>query len=78
MFANTLLALRQRCGPGISQVATEIRTRKSLASYRDCLGGEDMGAVICSGRGSFDRGDLKEVALSAGAMEFERISLCNE
>jgi hypothetical protein len=31
-----------------------------------------------SGRGSFDRGDLKEVALSAGAMEFEPISLCNE
>ena len=51
---------------------------KSLASYRDYLGGKDTGTAICSGRGSFDRGDLKEVALSAGAMEFERISLCNE
>ena len=36
-----------------------ISTVKSLASYRDCLGRENTGAMSCSGRGSFDRGDLK-------------------
>jgi hypothetical protein len=30
--------------------------------YRDCLGCEDRGRGVLSGRGSFDRGDLKEVA----------------
>jgi len=38
---------------------------KSLAPYRDCLGGKDTGTVICWGRGSFDRGDLKEAAGAA-------------
>jgi hypothetical protein len=38
---------------------------KSLAPYRDCLGGRDTGTVIRWGRGSFDRGDLKEVAGAA-------------
>jgi hypothetical protein len=43
---------------------------KSLAPYRDCLGREWKGEANCSGRGSFDRGDLKEVAGAAGrAME---------
>jgi hypothetical protein len=37
----------------------------SLAPYRDCLGGKDTGTVICWGRGSFDRGDLKEAAGAA-------------
>jgi hypothetical protein len=41
-------------------VLSGISTAKSLASYRDWLGREDMGAAIRSGRGSFDRGDLKE------------------
>jgi hypothetical protein len=47
-----------------------INAGKSLAPYRDCLGGKDTGAVICWGRGSFDRGDLKEAAgASVRAME---------
>jgi len=43
----------------------EIWNVKSLAPYRDCLGGKDTGTVICWGRGSFDRGDLKEAAGAA-------------
>jgi hypothetical protein len=47
-----------------------ISTDKSLAPYRDCLGSKRTGEENCSGRGSFDRGDLKEVAGAAGrAME---------
>jgi hypothetical protein len=43
---------------------------KSLAPYRDCLGREGTGTLRCPGRGSFDRGDLKEAAGGAGrAME---------
>ncbi len=42
-----------------------IRADKSLAPYRDCLGGKGTGTVIGSGRGSFDRGDLKEVGGAA-------------
>src|SRR5260370_5799116 len=42
-----------------------ISNGKSLAPYRDCLGGKDTGTVICWGRGSFDRGDLKEAAGAA-------------
>jgi hypothetical protein len=43
---------------------------KSLAPYRDCLGSERAVNANCSGRGSFDRGDLKEVGGAAGrAME---------
>src|SRR5258708_20181581 len=44
---------------------SRIGPRKSLAPYRDCLGGKDTGTVICWGRGSFDRGDLKEAAGAA-------------
>ena len=48
----------------------QIGPQKSLAPYRDCLGREWKGEANCSGRGSFDRGDLKEVAGAAGrAME---------
>ena len=44
--------------------------QKSLAPYRDCLGREGTGTLRCPGRGSFDRGDLKEAAGAAGrAME---------
>jgi hypothetical protein len=43
---------------------------KSLAPYRDCLGREGPGMVRGAGRGSFDRGDLKEAAGGASrAME---------
>jgi hypothetical protein len=43
---------------------------KSLAPYRDCLGREGTGTLRRPGRGSFDRGDLKEAAGGAGrAME---------
>jgi hypothetical protein len=45
-------------------------SEKSLAPYRDCLGREGTGTLRCPGRGSFDRGDLKEAAGAAGrAME---------
>jgi len=47
------------------QVTLNITPGKSLAPYRDCLGGKDTGTVICWGRGSFDRGDLKEAAGAA-------------
>jgi hypothetical protein len=47
------------------QAMLRIRNDKSLAPYRDCLGGKDTGKVICWGRGSFDRGDLKEAAGAA-------------
>jgi hypothetical protein len=40
----------------------EITPDKSLAPYRDCLGWEGTGMVKRAGRGSFDGGDLKEVA----------------
>jgi hypothetical protein len=47
-----------------------IRNDKSLAPYRDCLGRDGARTVKCAGRGSFDRGDLKEAAGGAGrAME---------
>jgi len=46
------------------------RNGKSLAPYRDCLGWEGTGMVKRAGRGSFDRGDLKEAGGGAGrAME---------
>ena len=46
----------------------------SLASYRDCLGSKCRGEASCSYRGSFDRGDLKEVAGAAvRAMEPEAV-----
>jgi hypothetical protein len=44
---------------------SRIDPEKSLASYRDCLGGRDTGTVICSGRAVSINGELKEVALSA-------------
>ena len=40
---------------------SRISTLKSLA---DCLGDEKAGAACRSGRGSFDRGDLKEAAMA--------------
>jgi hypothetical protein len=42
-----------------------IGTGKSLAPYRDCLGHECIGVVICPSRGRFDRGGLKEAAGAA-------------
>ena len=40
-----------------------IRTEKSLAPYRECRGGNlAQNTEQGSGRGTFDRGDLKEVA----------------
>jgi hypothetical protein len=42
--------------------AEAVPRQKSLAPYRDCLGGKCPGATICRGRSSFDRGDLKEAA----------------
>lgn len=45
--------------------ANPIRNDKSLAPYRDCLGGEFRGLMRCLGRGSFDRDDLKEAAGAA-------------
>jgi hypothetical protein len=51
-------------------VGSPVRNDKSLAPYRDCLGGEVVGRGELFGRGSFDRGDLKEVAGATGrAME---------
>jgi hypothetical protein len=35
---------------------------KSLAPYRECRGGKVSPGKENSGRGTFDRGDLKEVA----------------
>ena len=53
-------------GPCVrGQTNRPISPAKSLAPYRDCLGGKDTGTVICWGRGSFDRGDLKEAAGAA-------------
>ena len=42
-----------------------IRPHKSLAPYRDCLGNSRAGGTNSS-RGSFDRGDLKEVGGAGG------------
>jgi hypothetical protein len=46
----------------------KIRTGKSLASYRECLGGF-RGSI----RGTFDGGDLKEVRF-----EFPRYGVCSD
>jgi hypothetical protein len=48
-------------------------------SYRECRGAENPGETQeRSGRGTFDRGDLKEVGERRSLMELEPISLCNE
>jgi hypothetical protein len=55
-----------------------ITPHKSLAPYRECRGGKSRAKTEQgSGRGTFDRGDLKEVADSSryGAATD---SLCNE
>jgi hypothetical protein len=52
----------QKLGAG---PAGRIRNDKSLAPYRDCLGGEFTGMMRCLDRGSFDRDDLKEAAGAA-------------
>jgi hypothetical protein len=53
-------------------------SEKLLASYRDCRGKRRSGTDGYSVRGSFDRCDLKDVAVPVGAMEIEGISLSNE
>jgi hypothetical protein len=47
---------------------------KSLASYREYLGKNGARGIRCSIRGTFDRGDMKEVRSEFCAMEFESIS----
>ena len=51
-----------------------IGPEKSLASYRECLGKHGSRGIRCYIRGTFDRGDLKEVRFESRAMEFESIS----
>jgi hypothetical protein len=64
------LATRTLAPDGLRGTLRRIRNDKSLAPYRDCLGYKCRGEANCSGRGSFDRGDLKEVAVATGrAME---------
>jgi hypothetical protein len=47
-----------------------VSTHKSLAPYRECRGENPRRAEENSGRGTFDRGDLKEAVGGAGrAME---------
>jgi hypothetical protein len=43
--------------PSINRITTD----KSLVSYRECLGKRRSRGFRCSIRGTFDRGDLKEV-----------------
>jgi hypothetical protein len=62
---KTLSALR----PDFAGITPE----KSLASYRECLGKQGSRRIRCSIRGTFDRGDLKEVRFEFRAMEFESI-----
>ena len=54
-----------------------IRNGKSLAPYRECRGGNAPKTERGSGRGTFDRGDLKEVA---GSTRYGATTdaLCNE
>ena len=63
-FSESTIAGKDTCFIPKSQNRSKQQDRDELrlAPYRVCLGGKDTGTVICWGRGSFDRGDLKEVA----------------